>query len=125
MSGEHVPKLATAATRPVPEPRTHHSMGDKNAQDQQRPPQNATPTAVQVSQLLILHMTLHPDALRNTESIFLCQDPSLPSHNGDCLLCFHLVQSCRLQDSNIRARVPAYKQHRNVQEGFQNVGSKV
>ena len=123
MSGEHVPKLATAATRPVPEPRMHDSTGEKNAQDRQRPPQHATPTAVQVSQLLILHMKLHPDALKNTESIFLCQDPSLPSHNGDCLLCFHLVQSCRLQDSYIRAGLPVHTIINVLQKGFQDVGS--
>ena len=123
MSGEHVPKLATAATRPVPENGMHHSTGDKNAQDRQRPPQHATPTAVQVRQLLIPHMKLHPDSLKSTESIVLCQDPSLPFPNGYCLPCLHPVRSCRLQDSHIRAGLPAYKQHRNVQEGFQNVGS--
>ena len=59
--------------------------------------------------LMILHMKLHPDTLKNTESTFLCQDPSLPSHNGDCLPCFHPVQSCRLQDSYIRAKMQLYK----------------
>ena len=99
-------------------------MEEYNALDRQRPHRPATPTSVEVSQLLILHMKLHPDTLKSTESIVLCQDPSLPFPNGYCLPCLHPVRSCRLQDSHIRAGLPrAYKQHRNVQEGFQNVGS--
>ena len=80
-----------AATRPVPEPRTRHSTGEKNAQDRQRPPQYATPTAVQVRQLSIPHMKLHPDTLKSTESIVLSQDPSSHSDNSDLLLCFNSV----------------------------------
>ena len=45
-------------------------MEEQNAQDWQRPHRHATPTAVQVSQLLILHMKLRPDTLNSTESIF-------------------------------------------------------
>ena len=91
MSGGHVPKLVTAATRPVPEPRTQDSTGEKNAQDRQRPPQHATATAVQVRQLLIPHMKLHPDTLKSTESIVLSQDPSSHSDSSDLLLCFNSV----------------------------------
>ena len=91
MGGEHVPNFATAATRPVPEPRTHHFTGDKNAQDRQRPPRHAIPTAVQVSQLLILRMKLHPDTLKSTESIVLGQDPYSLFDNSDLLLCFNSV----------------------------------
>ena len=111
------------AVRHAQEPKMDHLTEDKNAQDRQRPPQHAIPTAVQVSPLLMPCIKLQPDTLKSTESTVLCQDPSLPSHNGDCLPCFHPVRSCRLQDSFIRAGVPAYKQHRNLQEGFQDVGS--